>query len=157
MRIGITGHQARDGIKWNWVRAKTLQFLSGKVGLIGYSSLAEGSDQVFAECVLEMRGSIFAVIPIDNYESFFHGEALRRYTDLLGKSDIIELNSEKEQKQAFLEAGKWIVRSVDAMVAVWDGEPAEGKGGTAEIVSYAKSLGVSVHHIDPVRQVIKDY
>ena len=36
----------------------------------------------------------------------------------------------------------------DVLIAVWDGEPARGRGGTAEVVAYARSLGKPVVLID---------
>lgn len=33
---------------------------------------------------------------------------------------------------------------VDRLIAVWDGRPARGYGGTADLVAYARGLGVPV-------------
>jgi hypothetical protein len=35
-----------------------------------------------------------------------------------------------------------VVDRADAVIALWDGEPSRGRGGTAEIVAYAKERGV---------------
>ncbi len=37
----------------------------------------------------------------------------------------------------------------DLMVAVWNGRPAAGLGGTADIVKYALNSGKPVLHLDP--------
>jgi hypothetical protein len=37
-----------------------------------------------------------------------------------------------------------MVEASDVMVAVWDGRPSAGRGGTAEIVDYARTMGVEV-------------
>lgn len=156
MRIGITGHQERDGIEWPWVQAAISRYLIGKVKLIGYSSLAAGTDQLFAEQVLERNGKLIAVIPLHNYKMQFSGNDLVIYEKLLASSDIVELGSNKHDSRAFLDAGMWVARESERLIAVWDGKTAAGVGGTADIVAYALSLGRPVHHIDPIKQVTTD-
>jgi hypothetical protein len=156
LKIGITGHQERDGIEWPWVRSRIDRFLAGKVQLVGYSSLAAGTDQVFADAVLERGGKLIAVIPLADYASHFEGASLSHYRDLLKASEVIELKSTKQDSRAFLDAGKWVAREAERIVAVWDGEPAEGAGGTGDIVAYALSLGKPVHHIDPIKRTVVD-
>lgn len=124
--------------------------------MIGYSSLAAGTDQIFAELVLSCGGKLVAVIPVEDYSEFFNEEALAHFSELLSKAQAIELKSNKADERAFLDAGKWIARETDRLIAVWDGKPAEGPGGTGDIVAYALSLGRAVHHIDPLRKVITD-
>jgi hypothetical protein len=46
------------------------------------------------------------------------------------------------------------VESSDLMIAVWDGKPAKGKGGTADIVADAVTSAVPVVHIDPVERTV---
>ena len=156
MRIGITGHQERNGIDWEWVRHHIENFLSGKPQIIGFSSLAAGTDQVFAEAVLHKDGKLTAVIPTNDYTSYFDGDALARYNRLLESAKVVKLHSSGRDEKAFLNAGKWIVREVDHLIAVWDGEPAEGAGGTGDIVDYARSLNKPVLHIEPIKRVVVD-
>jgi hypothetical protein len=47
-------------------------------------------------------------------------------------------------EQAHLAAGQAVVDRSERLVAVWDGKPARGIGGTADIVSYARQKGVPV-------------
>ncbi len=44
-----------------------------------------------------------------------------------------------------------MVQASDLLLAVWDGRPAAGRGGTAEIVEYARTLGVEVRVIPAQR------
>lgn len=154
MKVGVTGHQDRDGIDWNWVSNQISHFLAGKNSLRGYSSLAVGTDQVFADCILLRKGILTAVIPAKGYRDLFKGNSLDKFDKLLARSEKVELSSDRLSEHSFLEAGKWIARKSDVMVAVWDGEPAEGKGGTGDIVKYSLSLGKSIYHIDPIKQEI---
>ena len=155
MKIGITGHQNREGIDWKWVRHQIELYLIGKSQIIGFSSLASGTDQVFAEIVLAKRGALKAIIPLDDYETYFEGESLKNYKELLKQSEAIFLQTNKTEEQAFLDAGKWIARQVDCVIAVWDGEPAEGAGGTGDIVEYSLTLKKSILHINPISRLIR--
>lgn len=156
MKIGVTGHQKRDGIDWAWVRSRIDRYLAGKPLVLGYSSLAVGTDQVFAEAVLKVSGKLTAVIPMEGYASQFEGEQRKHYERLLSEAHAVDLRSKKPDEGAFLDAGKWIARETDRLVAVWDGEDAQGRGGTADIVAYALSLNRPVHHIDPIKQAVRD-
>ncbi len=42
-----------------------------------------------------------------------------------------------------------LVGLVDEVLAVWDGRPARGYGGTADVVAYAIRTGVPVHVLWP--------
>jgi hypothetical protein len=67
---------------------------------------------------------------------------------------VINLSLNLDDSQAFLQAGKWIVDEVDHLMAVWDGEPAEGTGGTGDIVRYAIERRVPLSVIDPISRAI---
>ncbi|MGW4103078.1 hypothetical protein [Streptomyces sp. NPDC004976] len=47
-------------------------------------------------------------------------------------------------EQAYLGAGRWIVDHCDRLIAVWDGRPARGLGGTGNVVANARRTGVPV-------------
>ena len=123
-----------------------LETLSGP--LVGLSSLAGGADQVFARVVLGKGGRIEAVIPIRGYRDLMQDEVAEGFDELVGRSSVIELDLGGSHEEAFLNAGKWIVDHSELMIAVWDGKPAEGKGGTADVVAYAREVGRRVIVID---------
>ena len=143
MQVGITGHQKLNGPSaWSDVRKQLDELLNdAEKPLIGLTSLAIGADQLFAEVVLGCGGRIEAIIPFDGYEMKFNEgpdrEAFRR---LLERADRIEiLEKQGTDEDAYLAAGKRIVDLCDRMIAVWDGQPAAGIGGTGDIVNYCKS------------------
>lgn len=152
MKVGVSGHQERDGADWNWTRdalASLLTELGGPVE--GWSSLAVGADQLFAETVLSLGGSLMTVVPGDWYEECYRSPAaLARYRDLLSRGGAIELDG-LQGEEAFLQAGRKVADESDVLIAIWDGQPAKGKGGTGDIVDYARQLGKPVYRIDPVR------
>jgi hypothetical protein len=59
---------------------------------------------------------------------------------------VITENGTRED--AYLDCGMATVDGADVLLAVWDGEPARGKGGTADVVSYAGLLGKPLILID---------
>lgn len=157
MIFGISGHQERPGIDWHWVRTVIDDELdSHRKFLSGFSSLASGADQVFAEAIIDRGGLLTAVIPKSHYEEYFSGESLIRYKSILAKSRVVSLDSnELEDEDAFLKAGLYILYNCDCLIAVWDGKKSRGKGGTADIVQKAFDLSKPIIHIEPIsREVI---
>lgn len=158
MIYGITGHQEREGIDWDWVRASIGHELQrGAAPFRGLSSLARGADQVFAEEVLRLGGDLTAIIPIDRYETYFEGDTLAAYRRLLSAAKVERMPSAKDDEAAFLAAGIRVADECEVLLAVWDGEGAHGSGGTADIVIHAREIGRSVVHLQPIRRVISRY
>lgn len=156
MKVGVTGHQAREGIEWPWVE-RIVQTELIKLGRLkeAFSSLAAGTDQVFAEAALHLSIPVTAVIPLEHYEQFFEGAALANYVRLLTLCRGLSLNGPADHPdKAFFAAGTFIVDSCDLLFAVWDGGPAEGFGGTADIVNYARQVDRRVLHINPITETV---
>lgn len=150
MRLGITGHQQRDGIDWDWVRRTLRTELNTFANVrAAMSSLAAGTDQVFTEVALEAHIPCVAVIPLEGYDRFFEADGLVNYRRLLRQCEVRQLGWKGNAEKSFYEAGKYIVMHCDVLFAVWDGEPAEGLGGTADIVTFAKGKA-RVRHINPI-------
>lgn len=156
MKVGITGHQKREGIQWPWVR-RTICAELRRAGNVtrALSSLAAGSDQEFAEAALSLGIAVTAVIPLEEYGRFFKGPDLAHYQRLLEKSEAVHLRWQGDPEHAFFEAGRFIVDQCDLLFAVWDGEKAEGLGGTGDIVDYAWQQGRPVIHIEPISKIVK--
>ena len=55
----------------------------------------------------------------------------------------------KPVDRAYEQAGRYVVEHSDALIAVWDGLPAQGRGGTAEIVAWGQGLGKAVIRVWP--------
>jgi hypothetical protein len=118
--------------------------------IIGVSSLAVGADQMFAELILAVGARFDAIIPCDQYERTFNFEDRNRYAALLKRAASIErLAFPHPSEEAYLAAGQRVVDLSDMLIAVWDGRQAQGKGGTADIVTYANSRGTRVTVVWP--------
>lgn len=67
----------------------------------------------------------------------------------LGHAEHVRVITENGTREdAYLDCGMETVNGSDVLLAVWDGQPARGKGGTAEVVEYARSLGKPLVVID---------
>lgn len=150
--VGCSGHQAlspstRDLV----VAAFTQEFDRIPAPLTGVSSLAAGADQLFAQAVLVCGGFLHVVVPSAGYDKTFTAEADRRtFEALLGRaSETTVLPYPEPTEEAFLEAGRVVVDRSDVLMAVWDGQPSGGLGGTADIVAYARKTGRPVRVIWP--------
>ena len=154
MVVGVTGHQKRQGIDWTWVKQSLLSSLQNYNATEAVTSLAEGTDQIFAEAAMALAIPVSAVIPLDGYERFFSTSGLVTYQSLLSSSTPVYLRSGQEPEQAFFDAGRYVVDHSDVLFAVWDGHHAEGLGGTGDVVLYALSSGKAILHLDPCRETI---
>ncbi|WP_300074218.1 hypothetical protein [uncultured Ruegeria sp.] len=156
-RIGIVGHQNREGADWSWVKQKLSEYLEAqRQYTVGISCLAIGADQIFAEAVLENGGELLFVQPISNYETSFDPAHIKRFRHLRRLSNVLKMPSINDSEQAYLEAGKKVVDISDCLIAVWDGLPAEGKGGTADIVKHAIQSRKPILVLDPVNKTTRE-
>src|SRR5262249_44941963 len=115
------------------------------------TSLAAGSDQIFSECALATGSQLMVVIPCKGYERTFGDPLdLAAYRRLLAASiDTVRLPFQEPGEEAYWAAGKRIVDMTDTLIAVWDGQPAGGLGGTADVVEYAQTQNKKVIRIWP--------
>lgn len=152
-RIGCTGHQRLSPATRRDVAAAIADALATEADddLTGLTSLAEGADQVFALLVLAAGGRLHAVIPSQGYEQSFASTLAREtYMALLGLvSGNTTLPFPAPAEDAYLAAGHAVADGCDILIAVWDGQGAAGKGGTGDIVAYARERGIEVLVIWP--------
>lgn len=147
-RIGVTGHRSIPAAVLPSVRTGIRRQLrrEGDEEVEALSCLAAGADQLFAALALDRGIPVTAVIPGMDYEAHL-GDADTRaaYRHLLGSCRTrVNLPVEATHEEAYFAAGRWIVDHADRLVAVWDGQPARGLGGTGDVVAYARRRGVPV-------------
>lgn len=119
--------------------------------LEGVCSLAVGADQIFAGSLLAAGGQLHVVVPCENYaDTFATKEDFANYRMLLNRSvskEVLPYPSPTEE--AFMAAGREVVERCEVFLAVWDGGPSAGLGGTADVVHYAQTLGKATEIIWP--------
>jgi hypothetical protein len=120
-------------------------------GLVGLCSLAVGADQIFAHVLLASGGHLHAVIPCQGYADTFADEAARHEFERLlsAAREVTELPFSEPSEEAFMAAGRAVADQCDLLLAVWDGQPAAGLGGTADVVSHATGRGKFVEIVWP--------
>ncbi len=142
-RLGVTGHRVIPAEAYGHV----LDGLSGALRphrrpLEVLSSLAIGADQIFAELALDHGARLTAVLPAADYETTFAPAELARFHCLLGRAHArVVLDYAEVCDEAYYAAGTYIADHCDLVLAVWDGCPARGPGGTADVVHYAREVG----------------
>lgn len=161
-RVGVTGHRhLEDGEDFT---ARSLREILKRLhdehpdGIVALSALAEGADTLFAEIALDLRIPFAVVIPFECYEQDFPpGPARERFKRLLSLArDVHYLPYHDRSDDAYLAGGQWIVDHSDWVVAVWDGQPARGKGGTGDVVQYARQKGRPLVLINPLTQTVTE-
>ncbi|MEU2682786.1 hypothetical protein ABZ654_02705 [Streptomyces hygroscopicus] len=151
MRLGITGHRGLPSKTERLVR-RALQEEVARHGpdLVGVSCIADGPDAWFAELVLEAGGRLEVVVPAENYRDGLPEEHHQSYDRLIQQAaDVHRTGMVESDSQAHMAGSEILVGLVDELVAVWDGQPARGYGGTADVVAYAERTGVRFRVIWP--------
>jgi hypothetical protein len=151
--IGFSGHQGLPPATTDLVAAELRDRLEPLAGpeLIGVTMLGPGADQLFAQMVLELGGHLSVVVPAKRYrDGFDDPEARREYDRLYPMASYFEaLEYVESTEDAHMAGGRVVVDRSARLLAVWDGQPARGHGGTADVVAYAQERGVPVEVIWP--------
>ena len=118
------------------------------------SAIADGSDQIAAEAALSHGWELQAILPFrraDYRDSLATPEARESFDALLARSSrVLELpGDDPSDVEAYVMTGRATVAHCDVLIAVWDGLPPRGRGGTAEVVQMAIARGRPVVHILP--------
>jgi hypothetical protein len=163
LAVGVTGHrphrlgtlqlarllpQARDVLR----ELASASSANAKEGLTLYSALAEGADRHLARLGLEGGCTLHAVLPFtrDDYAADFDSaESRREYRELLERAQHVdELAGDRRHADlAYERAGHAILDMADLLIAVWDGAPSRGRGGTGAVVAEAWRRRLPIVHL----------
>jgi hypothetical protein len=152
MRVGITGHRGLSTQVEEQVRALLIDQVSqyDPTELIGVSCIADGPDSWFAETVLQHGGSLEVVVPAAEYRQGLPDWHHPVYDRLICRAaDVHHTGLTESNSEAHQAGSEILVGLVDELIAVWDGKPARGYGGTADVVAYAERTGVPVRVLWP--------
>lgn len=119
--------------------------------IVGVSCLARGADQVFARVVLELGGQLEVVLPAADYRDHrVKPDNREQFETLIGSAAQVHvLPFETSNRDAYMAASEAVLSNVDRMVAVWDGKPSDGHGGTGAVVEAARERRVPVTVVWP--------
>jgi hypothetical protein len=150
MRIAVSGHRGMPAPVQALVDQAIRAALDGLDEVTGLSCLADGPDQIFARAVLDHGGQIEAVIPATLYRDGLPTSAHAEYDRLLARAVTVHrLPFTDSTSEAHMAASELMINQADQLWAVWDGQPARGYGGTADVVAAARAKGLPVQVIWP--------
>ena len=153
LRIGIVGHRNLpdpDRIRAELKSAFQSVFEAypdHEVVLL--TSLAEGADRLAVEVALagtvQVKIEVILPFPVEEYRrDFGTSESVEEFQKLLrlAREVVVSRASQPSEnpsrEQAYVAASRTLVELSDVVVAVWNGEPSKGPGGTAESVELAR-------------------
>jgi class 3 adenylate cyclase len=135
---------------------------------IGYASAACGSDILFLESLLELKGQAYVVLPYerkqfmkDSVEIADEPQWAERFVNVLKQASDVMVASEQPMEEgalsfeytnlllhglANIRAERFDTELVP--IAVWDGKPGDGPGGTASVVERWRKLGCKIELIN---------
>jgi hypothetical protein len=150
-RIAVSGHRGLPPATQRLIDAAIRAALSNLApGVTGLSCLADGADQIFARAVLDLGGQIEAVVPAARYRDGLPTDAHPEYDRLLAHADRVHrLPFTESTADAHMTASTFMLAHAGQLWAVWDGQPARGYGGTADVVATARRNGLPVQVIWP--------
>jgi hypothetical protein len=143
--VGFTGHrhlQNPEAVAAA-LRSELAALRKAACELIAISSVAIGADMAFAGEVIRagIKWIVILPMPREFFREDFTPEEWARAERLIAQAAEVRILRPNERPQAYVDGGKATVDDSDCLFAVWDGKPAQGPGGTAEIVAYAQKLG----------------
>ncbi len=139
------------------------------------SPLAKGADRIVARAVLalpttrvgecEVQAKLHPFLPLLQVEyekDFVEPEDLAEFHELLAKGTAPRTlhrdfaiqqhaDTHSARNEAYYDVGRAVVESSEIILVIWNGKPAAGHGGTAEIVRYAVDAGRVVLWINSER------
>jgi hypothetical protein len=145
-RIAVTGHRDLTARTTDLVtRAIYKALASYGPDLVGISCLAPGADQIFARAVLDLGGTLHAIVAAHGYRQVLHAADRSAFDDLLARArEVSPLPFDRPTPASYAAANEALLRGADHLIAVWDGHPARGRGGTAEAVDEARRRAICV-------------
>ena len=153
--IAVTGH--RDIVEPQRLRTQVNDFFDDiltqydEVRLL--SPLAEGADQFVAEIFLEKSGKekyVVLDVPLplnqETYIKDFNITSSKRFLSLVSEANYV-FEVPRHNEHPFENLGRYIVDTSDILLALWDGKTNDKRGGTGDVVSYAKSQNHQIVHL----------
>jgi hypothetical protein len=173
LSVGVTGHRAevleagdvdrlRERVRLSLLLVEQVGrallererdcFAPGPPCLRFVSPIADGADQIAAELAVELGWELQAILPFarDEYRATLASPSARaRFDKLLARATcLLELPGDPlNGLDAYVMTGRATVAHCDVLIAIWDGKPPRGRGGTAEVVQVALTRGTAIIHV----------
>lgn len=120
------------------------------------TGLAEGADRLTAFAALGAGWELSAILAFHRSrfeEDFPEADSTGEFRALLkSASDVVEpsprWHRRRPAEDGYSAVGDWLVEKSDILLAIWDGQPSQGRGGTVDVMDRARDKGVPVIWID---------
>jgi hypothetical protein len=145
--VGVTGHRdlpsdAEVPLRERFGEVLTrLQQRHPSMELLVLSGLAAGADLIAAEEAIARGVAVLGCLPMvqAEYEKDFTPAELERFRSVLPRCrDVIVVGTSPARSQSYVDVADFIAYYCHVLVAFWDGLPARGPGGTAQVVDLRK-------------------
>lgn len=159
-RIGVTGHRPNRLPQVHYERIRrqlsrtmaTIERANPDRHYTLFTGLAEGADRLAAFVALGHQWSLHALLAFHRTrfeEDFSDDYSIGEFRALLEASSEVEepdrtWHEGKEAEEGYAAVGAQLLRSCNILLAIWDGEPSRGKGGSVEIIQQARASGIPV-------------
>ena len=161
IRVGVTGHRPHrlgkaDLLRLDQVLETVLTVLANQTGRetpVLLTGLAEGADQIAAQKALSLGYELVAVLPRSqaSYEEDFGSPvSLEAFRRLYAEASVTEElpTDEWSPDHGYAALGRRLVELSSMLLAIWDGQPTGGPGGTAHVIEMAGEEGLPILWID---------
>ena len=153
--VGFSGHRQLPDVPGaartvNQAREALRQETTGE--WVALSSVATGGDLLFVAQARALGLSWHAILPLPKPEfaKDFSPAEWQVAEETLKQAEHVRVITENGSREdAYLDCGMETVNGADVLLAIWDGQAARGKGGTADVVEYARSLNKPLVIVDP--------
>lgn len=95
--------------------------------------------------MLRAGGELDVIVPSAGYRESLPRAARAGYDELLPLARHVHtMPFERPEPVAYMAASVFMLERADELLAVWDGLPARGYGGTADVVAHAREQEMRV-------------
>jgi len=152
--LAVTGHMDLSEESVPLVRDELRRVLSEAAAqgpLTALSCIARGADSLFAEAAFEVGGDLVVVVPSADYrEAKVKPKDAALFDRLVAEAaEVIVMPFRTAGREAYEAANELLLERAEVLVAVWDGQPPTGKGGTGDMIEHARAAGVTVRRVWP--------
>ena len=152
MRLAVTGHRGLTEATQRLVDAGLRRIIAeyAEGDLVGLSCIADGADSIFAQAILDAGATLVVIVPAAKYRAGLPKAHYPVYDKLFNRAaDVICLDYVESTPESYMAASIRMLENADMLLAVWDGMPARGYGGTADVVQAARERNVPVTIVWP--------